>query len=182
MPLHDETTLIAQLRAGDEAAFTRIYDEMFTQLYVVAVRAVRSRDVAEDLVHDVFLSLWRRRETLTIHGSLGAYLNTAIRNRVASHLRSLATRGELGTAIVDREVEIEAKSGDAVGEREVRDALRAALARLSPRRLEVLLLSRRDLLTTREIADRLGISAKTVENLIGRSLRQLRHSLGDFIL
>ena len=135
--------LLERLRNGDTTAFDAIFRTWYGPLVGTAERMLRDRAVAEELVQDVMLELWRRRETLAADGSPQAYLFQATRNRVLNHLRHLKIeersepelRGDsLSTPHADAEVtqeELSAAVQDAV--RSLPDRCREVLPRASSR-------------------------------------------------
>jgi RNA polymerase sigma-70 factor (ECF subfamily) len=80
-----DETLVSSLRADDETAFDTVYRRYYSGLWRFAFGYVRSREIAEELVQDVFLSLWTRRKTLIVQTGLDAYLYAATRNRALRH-------------------------------------------------------------------------------------------------
>jgi RNA polymerase sigma-70 factor (ECF subfamily) len=172
--------LLARLRSGDRDAF----DTIFRQWYAKVVRAtevlLRDRAVAEELVQDVMLELWRRRETLDPRGSAQAYLYQATRNRALNHLRHLQVQRR-SAVLMDREESREARASSAVVAHEMDVALRRGMDALSPRCREVFELSRVRGLKYAEIAEALDISIKTVEAQMGKALRTLREHLAPWL-
>src|SRR5215208_8302170 len=79
--------VLARLRAGDQQAFDDVFRAHYAALVRFAEGVVRHRAVAEEVVQDVMLQLWRRREALAPDSSLQAYLYQATRNRALNHLR-----------------------------------------------------------------------------------------------
>jgi RNA polymerase sigma-70 factor (ECF subfamily) len=179
----DHTALVARVRAGDEQAFARIFDEYYARLVAFARASLQTRDVAEEMVQDVFVHVWARRESLVIERSLTAYLFRAVRNRVSNERRALRLETAYSEQIV-REIggdgAAPARTDDRLGEAELEQALAAALARLPDRPRQVFLLNRREHLAYAEIADVLGIAVKTVEMHMARALAALRESLADW--
>src|SRR5438552_19172921 len=92
----DDSELLRRLRQGDQAAFDGLFRSVYAQLVGGATAVLRDSAVAEEIVQDVMLELWRRRETLIVEDSLRAYLFRAARNRALNHIRHLAVqrRGE----------------------------------------------------------------------------------------
>ncbi len=172
--------LLERLRRGDASAFDAIFRAWYAPLVGTAERMLRDRAVAEELVQDVMLELWRRRETLAPDGSPQAYLFQATRNRVLNHLRHrrIEQRSE-------PEVRAESSSppnADApLGEEELAVAVQRAVQSLPDRCREVFELSRVHGLKYAEIARELGISVKTVEAQMGKALRTLRERLAPWL-
>jgi RNA polymerase sigma-70 factor (ECF subfamily) len=136
--------------------------------------------VAEEIVQDVMLELWRRREKLDVSGSPQAYLFQSTRNRALNHLRHarVEQRGEPHLAID----EAQRSTADAeLVEEEIGVALRQAVDELPPRCREVFELSRVHGLKYAEIAQTLGVSVKAVEAQMGKALRTLRERLAKWL-
>ena len=172
--------LLTRLRAGDEAAFDAIFRGRYAVLVGVADRMLRDRAVAEELVQEVMLALWRRREELAADEALGPYLVRAVRNRALNHLRHLHIARRDAVHAAGPTVAAPSGSGPVVAE-ELAQALERAMAGLPPRCREVFTLSRGEGLSYAEIAARLGISTKTVEAQMGRALRTLRTDLAPWL-
>ena len=172
--------LLARLRGGDESAFDAIFRAWYAPLVRMAEGMLRDRAVAEEVVQDVMLELWRRRETLAPDGSPQAYLFQATRNRALNHLRHLrvAERGETNAAA---ELTMPASADRAVAEGEIESAVRDAIRALPPRCREVFELSRMHGLKYAEIAQTLGVSVKAVEAQMGKALRTLRERLSPWL-
>ena len=172
--------LLERLRQGDSAAFDEIFRTWYGPLVGTAERMLRDRAVAEELVQDVMLELWRRRETLAADGSVQAYLFQATRNRVLNHLRHLKIEQRS-----EPDVRGESSStphADAVlVEEELDVAVQRAVQSLPDRCREVFELSRVHGLKYAEIARQLGISVKTVEAQMGKALRTLRERLAPWL-
>ena len=170
-----ESSLLARLRAGDRSAFEQIFREHFDGLAGFVYRLTRSRAIAEELVQDLFLEIWMRRERLVITETLRTYLFRAARNRAFNHLR----RNKLERLWRLRQPQPEETGAvdDEHSSDELAAAIRAAVASLPDRCREIFLLSREQNLTYAEIAQVLGLSIKTVETQMGRALKALRTRL-----
>jgi RNA polymerase sigma-70 factor (ECF subfamily) len=176
----DERDLLDRIRHGDEGAFDSVFREHYPALVRSAEAMLHRRDVAEEVVQDVMLALWQRREMLVVEDSLRAYLFRATRNRSLNHLRH---------ATIERKAEPELSAADApeplapasLVDEEIDAALRHAVNGLPPRCREVFELSRVHGLRYAEIASTLGISPKTVEAQMGKALRILRDRLAPWL-
>lgn len=176
----DERELLAGIRAGDEHAFDAVFREHYASLVRCAQAMLHRRDIAEEIVQDVLLALWQRRDTLVVEDSLRAYLFRATRNRALNHLRHLSIERRAEPELSMVEVPDAPAPAALVGE-EIDAALRAAIRALPPRCREVFELSRVSGLRYAEIALTLGISVKTVEAQMGKALKVLRWELADFL-
>jgi RNA polymerase sigma-70 factor, ECF subfamily len=169
-----------RLRKGDTAAFDTIFRTWYGPLVGTAERMLRDRAVAEELVQDVMLELWRRRETLDAEGSAQAYLFQATRNRVLNHLRHLKIE-QRSEPEIRNESSSTPHADAAVAQEELSVAVQQAVQSLPDRCREVFELSRVHGLKYAEIARQLGISVKTVEAQMGKALRTLRERLAPWL-
>ena len=180
MTAESDRALLDRLIHGDERAFDEIFRAWYAPLVRAAETLLRERAVAEEVVQDVMLELWRRRERLDPNGSPQAYLYQATRNRALNHLRHLQVQRR-SAARLTRDEAREATAPSQVVAREIDDALRAALDELTPRCREVFELSRVRGLKYSEIAETLGVSVKAVEAQMGKALRTLRERLAPWL-
>ncbi|TDQ11521.1 RNA polymerase sigma-70 factor [Pedobacter metabolipauper] len=174
--LPSDEDLIRQLVDGDIAAFDLIYKKYSTALFQAANHLLRNKEVCEDLVHDLFVDLWMRREHHHIK-TLKYYLYAAIRNRVLLYIRSAkATVDVSAFEIIENHT-----AENTLIEKEIRDIVNRELHHLSEKCREIYTLSRMEQRSHKEIADLKGISIKTVENHITIALKRLRPSLKHFL-
>ena len=179
-PLVSDADLLARLRDGDHAAFEAIFRQWYEPVVRAANRVLHDPGVAEELSQDVFLELWRRRDTLAPDSSVAGYLMQAVRNRALNHLRHLQVQRK--SAVYVEALSEPAEQADADTQAgELQDAIRDAIAALPPRTREVFLMSRERNLRYSEIAEALGVSVKAVEANMSRALRQLRDRLSPFL-
>lgn len=168
---------LARVRAGDERAFEAFFRVWYPRLADYAFRMLESRDAAEDVVQNLFVALWNRRDRWPEGGKMAGYLHRAVRNRSLNQLRSRKT-ARRWLERVDPDPVVAPVAETVLEHEELTALLRTALDNLSPRCREVFVLSRDQGLTYPAIADTLGISVKTVETLMGRALKALRAQLG----
>lgn len=171
-----DATLRERLRGGERGAVEELFRDHYAALVGFADGYVRSTAVAEELVQDVFLNLWRGRDHMEGEGTLRAYLFQAVRNRALNHLRH-ARHVARHVAAAPREASAPALGDALVVEAELAVAARAAVDALPERCREVFLLSRGHNLSYAEIARALDISVKTVETQMGRALKAIRRAL-----
>jgi RNA polymerase sigma-70 factor (ECF subfamily) len=176
----DERDLLDRSRRGDEGAFDSVFRELYPSLVRCAEAMLHRRDVAEEVVQEVMLALWERRETLVVEDSLRAYLFRATRNRSLNHLRhvTIERKAEPELSAVESS---DASAPASLVDEEIEVALRHAVSSLPPRCREVFELSRVHGLRYSEIAATLGISPKTVEAQMGKALRILREGLAPWL-
>lgn len=179
-PQDPDGPLLDRLRKGDRRAFDAIFREWYAGLVRAAESMLRDRAVAEEIVQDVLLELWRRRESLDPNGSPRAYLYQSTRNRALNHLRHVQVQRR-SVLLMERGEAREASQPSQLMAKEMEIALKSALDSLPPRCREVFELSRVRGLKYTEIADALEISVKTVEAQMGKALRILREHLAPWL-
>lgn len=171
----DDRELFARLGAGDVAAFETLFVRYFATLVSFAQSYVRSQDVAEDVVQDVFCRLWDRRESLQLKSGIAQYLYGAVRHGTLDAIKHdrVAARWE-ERELLDLERRTAANEGVArVEADELASVVSHVISALPPRCREVFQLSRYKHLTQRDIADTLGITVNTVNVQLGRALRAI---------
>jgi RNA polymerase sigma-70 factor (family 1) len=175
--LTDEA-LIEMLRSNHEWALKVIFNRYNIPLYQLAVGVLRDEALAKDIVQDVFIDLWARRNTSNIQ-ILNNYLMTAIKFQALKQLRNGKLQEHHLRLI--QNIQFVNQTEEAINVRELDTSLKLALEQLPPRCKQVFELSRFENLSHKEIAGKLGITAKTVEVQIHKALAVLRKSLDKTI-
>jgi RNA polymerase sigma-70 factor (ECF subfamily) len=171
----------APIRAGKREALGALFHEHYGALCRFAQAYVTSSDVAEDLAQDVFVALWRTRNSIEPRGGAKAYLYASVRNRALNWLRG-RDREARRVAIIGLHLQSQPPlPDDDLEAGEMAAAIRRAVQALPERARACLLLSREAGLSYEQIAATLHVSPRTVEVHIGRALRQLRSSLADIL-
>jgi RNA polymerase sigma-70 factor (ECF subfamily) len=177
----DESALVAQLRAGNETAFETLFRAYYIQLVAFAVTYVRTDDVAEEIVGDIFAWLWDHRATWTPERSIRAFLFGAVRNRALNVQRDAASRHRAASRVADAATvwigSTASSADDAVQHRELYDTVWNAVATLSERQRTLLSLRWEDGMSWAEIAAVLGMTPNAAEILHRKALRALRDLL-----
>lgn len=187
--LDEESNLVARIRAGDEAAFESLYLAHHDDLWRFAYTYVRSRDVAEELVQDVFLSVWGTRATWQVRTRVRAWMFASVRHLALNHVRhervvtrtmgagnGTSERGEsfgnaqleattMGAPPVDQQLALEAQ--------EIDEAVVHAIAELPERRRVAMMLRWKHDMSSLEIARVLGTTPEAVRTLLTRARADL---------
>jgi RNA polymerase sigma-70 factor (ECF subfamily) len=172
--------LLDLLRGGRRDAFDTLFHAHYPRLVGLAESMLHDRGAAEEVVQDVMLELWRRRESLRLQTSLSAYLYRSTRNRALNHIRHARVQRRAEPFLIEDAASPPATDRDALQD-EIDAALRAAVAGLPERCRQVFELSRVNGLRYAEIAETMGISIKTVEAQMGKALRILRERLAAWL-
>jgi len=179
----DDLMLVNLLKQGNDLAFQKIYNSYWEKLFAYTYNRLHIREASEEVVQDVFFSLWAKREKIIITSSLSAYLYGAIKHRLLNEIRSAKVRK---TYAADYASFIENLYDNSnVEHQEIKDLENSIEAKVSelPRQCQaVFRLSRQEHIPNPGIAERLNISTKTVENYLTQALKHIRTSLGGFWL
>ena len=176
-----DSILLAQIQAGDPAAFEELFHTYHAGLCAFAFRCLGSREIAEDVVQEVFLFVWDRRQTLRLQTSLRGYLFAAVRNAALSYLRHQRVEERSESHTADLFAAAAPSPEEELQIADLSDAVRAAVDRLPTRCRLIFTLHRERGLTYGEIAEVLGLSRNTIEVQMGRALKALRTRLAEFL-
>lgn len=175
-----DSVLVQQLSQDDRKAFEIIYSKYWRPLLDVAWKGLHDKQAAEDLVQGVFLSLWQKREQLQIN-NLEAYLRTAVRYKVLNHVVRTKQTHEFFESFYEIFQEKNTPETTFIA-KNLLELIHAYAAILPLKRREIFMLYIQFRLSTKEIAETLGLSQKTVQNQLGISLKNLRTRVAPFLL
>lgn len=172
--LKTDPELWDDVRNDDKSAFDTLFKRYCARLYTAAFKQLGDEENSQEIVHDVFLSLWNRRGTLEIN-AFPIFVLTAIRYQVCSRQKPAKIAITYCAELDDSKCKLEHNSGDLrIRELELLLELNQYLNQLPKRCHEIFRLSRIEALSNQEIADKLGLSRKSVENQLTTALRYLR--------
>lgn len=162
---------------SNEASFEAAFREYYTPLYRVVYPILKNRDSAEDVVQDLFVRLWNKRDSIVVSSSLKSYLYRAAINSAFDHLEKYKREVQMGDKPLKEELVSMNETEEYLSGKEAEARISKAMEKLPPACRTVFIMSREEDMTYQEIADSLQISIKTVENQIGKALKILREEL-----
>ncbi len=168
--------LIPALKEGNLQAFSQLFDRYGKRLYHFSLGYLKSPQDAEEIVQEVFLKIWHNRDEMAEAGSFESYLFTIARNGILNTIRkSKSEQAYLNYLKIHptKNVLLE----EELNFHELEKAYRSAIEQLSPKRKEIFLLSKEQSLTNAQIAQKMNISIKTVENQMTSALSEIRKNL-----
>lgn len=174
--------LLSLLKANDEQALREIYDRYWKVSLTIAVKKLDNIQEAEDIVNDLFVSMWNRRDAMPEILSLQNYFKRAIRNQV---LKIWANKYRSEKYILKQQSNVfdsEHQSSNSIEYKELNGQLKKAISDLPEKCRLVFELSRDDGLSQKQISNKLGISQKTVEAHINKALKVLRIKLRNYFM
>ncbi|SKB49365.1 RNA polymerase sigma-70 factor, ECF subfamily [Sphingobacterium nematocida] len=172
-----DLNLLAELRDGSQEALLAIYDRYYDKLFFYASKGLSDKFIIEDLLQDTFTYIWEKRTKLILTHSLSTYLHTIVKYKVFQQIKNTLNREE-GLSRFGEHLQQtkELTPHQLLENKEALKFLYFKLDELPEKCKEVFILSRIDRLSHKEIADKLGISTKTVENHITKAVKILNIS------
>jgi RNA polymerase sigma-70 factor (ECF subfamily) len=178
---YSDEGLLKLLKQQELGAFEEIYSRYWRKLYSAAYKRIQSREIAEEIVQDIFTSLWINRHNSDIE-VLSSYLNTAVKYKVINHLEKEMSRRQYAEFQVQSTMSIDNSTEETVFLDELNSALEREISKLPPKRQQIFKMSREQHLSIKQVASTLGISEKTAENQLGKALKVLKLNLKHFNL
>lgn len=176
----NELELFRKVKSGSLEAYDKLFLKYYQPLCRFSFGMHKNEHAAEDIVQDLFVFLWENRETVNISTSVKAFLYTSVRNRSLNYIKSVASRKNFEGVHVD--LNYEEMSDEVVAEtNETFELIEQAINELPEKCREIFVLNRKHNLKYNDIAEKLGLSPKTVENQMGIALKKMREYLGKYM-
>lgn len=177
-----ETNSFSPILAGvnTEAVFEDVFKTHFKKLHAYAYTILKDEDEAEEIVQNVFYKLWEKKEKIHELESVNAYLYRAVYNDCLNFLKHEKVKASHRSFAVHNNSEMD-NSGTEKKTLELERRISIALGELPEQCRTIFQMSRFEELKYREIADKMGLSIKTVENQMGKALRLMRTKLADYM-
>lgn len=169
-----EQLLISELKNHNEKAFRTLYDCYSQDIYRYSFSILKSKELAEENVQEVFLKVWLHRENLNLEQSFKSYIFTIARNQAFNFLNKAAN-----DLVLKEEIFYESQKSYNQGDYSIREAdckrlKKQAIKQLPPKRKQIFKMSRKQGKTYEEISQELGISVNTVKSQMSKALESLR--------
>lgn len=169
------------LKKGDEKVFEQIFNDNYTIFTRLSYRFVQNQEVAEEIVQDVFLKFWDKRETISIEISLKAYLGQMVKNHSLNYLKSKeGNYQKLLKVDVEEHFVIDDETQNDVEFLEFQNLVEKSINKLPDRSQEIFKMNRYDGLSYSKIATQLDISVKAVEKQMSQALSKMRDFLAFY--
>jgi len=169
-----EKKLLNALTANSEEAFTKIYHIYFSRLYSRIMFMVKDEELADELVQELFLRLWLKREKIDPSQSIQAYLYRIAQNLVYDHFRKVASDRRMIQELSNHTSELYWHSDVLIEEKEQSDILCCAIESLSPQRKKTFVFCKLEGYSYQKASEVLGISQATINTHITHSFRLLK--------
>ena len=183
--LDDESIIRNVLKNNPDKGFEMLFKRYYKPLCNHAVRFVYSKEIAEDVVSEVFVNFWKKKHYENVTISYRAYLYQAVRNTIYNHLKSEFGKKNNHTLYIDnigkeKELEYDTPQRILLFD-ELFQKIEQSVGDFPPQCQKVFLLSRFEGKKNREIAEELNIKIKTVEAHMMKALSILKNSLVDYL-
>ncbi len=176
-----EQEIIGAIREGNERIFEETFRKYYQSLCNYANSILREMDEAEEVVQNLFLSIWEKRSDLEISISLKSYLYRAVHNHCLNRIKHLKVREEYQQYAVNFYDASYESVSQTVMKNELETKIEEAIRKLPEQCRLIFRMSRFEELKYHEIAEQLELSPKTVENQIGKALKILRVELAEYL-
>lgn len=174
-PPYNEQDLLLRVSQGDETAFARLVEPHKNNIFTSAWKITGSKAIAEDILQEVFLSLWLKREKLPELENFPGYLFTMAQNAIFDALRNISKRREKGMSLhPDDPAFSHTDTENTLRQREYAVILHRAIESLPPKQKQTYILIKQDGLKRGETATLLQVSAETVKFNLEEAMRKVR--------
>lgn len=173
--------LTQDLQRGNRQLFNQLFSDYYVNLCRFAYTYINDDDISEEIVQEVFISLWEQRESLNINTSIRSFLYTSVKNRSLNYIRNSKTRIHHENEFAKEQDSKVSHIVDFCEREELNYLIEQAVAELPEQCRAIFEMSRYQNLTYNEIAQRLDVSPKTVENQMGIALKKLRGKLSPYL-
>ncbi|SMC53583.1 RNA polymerase sigma-70 factor [Pedobacter nyackensis] len=175
-----DVELVATLKTDDKTAFAEIYDRYWDKLFSIAGHKLDQLEDAEEVVQNIFISLWNRRATLNITSTLNSYLAVSVKYRVIKVLEKQYHQRKYADSL-GKQQGLDDSTQEWLEFTELKAQLERLVRELPDKCQLVYRMSREDGFSQKEIAGKLDISEKTVEAHLGKAIKTIRAGLNTFI-
>ncbi|HEY8513326.1 MAG TPA: RNA polymerase sigma-70 factor [Cyclobacteriaceae bacterium] len=178
---HDEEFLFASIRKGDKEAFAELFNRYWNTAFFIAYQKLRDQGAAEEVVQDLFISLWNKRESLAIH-NFSSYLYACVKNKCLNYIESKIIEKKHWDYYKQFIPQADYETEKMVSYNTLLEAINTSMESLPKKTRRVFQLNRLEGRSVSEIANALNLSEKAIEYHLARSLKHLRMHLKDFTL
>ncbi|RPE13952.1 RNA polymerase sigma-70 factor [Chitinophaga lutea] len=178
MATQTDRELVELAREEPVAGFRQIYDKYWELLFNMAVKRLQDAAEAQDLVQEVFMTLWNQLHTLEPRDSLLPYLQVLLRNRILNIYARNEVKLKYILQLQDDVVTTHENTAQLVALKEVEELLEKAIRQLPPKMQQIFRMSREEQMTPAQIAAQLSLSVQTVKNQLSRATEKVRRIVG----
>lgn len=173
-----DNELLYRLKEGDRDAFNSVYWRYSPKVYNTVLYLLNDSDIAEDVVQELFLTIWEKRENIQPELNFEAYISIIARNLAYKYIEEALRKNQPLEELNDIKL-ISSSEEDAIEADSLREYIFNVISSFPEMRRKVFIMSRFENLSHAEIAEKLALSERTVEAHIYQALKELRKVLGN---
>lgn len=174
----DSEKLVVALKQGDELAFEFLFNRYYKSLVAFITTYTRSTELSEDIVQQSFILLWNKKEDLQLKGSPKNYLYTIAYNQFVDHYRKSKRKNDFLEEFRLEFLRNSIDENEELLEKRI-EKLKIIIQKLPPKCKRILIMSRQQGLKYKEIADKLNISPRTVEEQVRIAFKKIRKAFEE---
>ena len=175
--IHSDSEITQALKKGNKAAFKALFDRYHKKVYNASRRMNINHEDAEGVVQDVFLTIWEKRKLLDSELSINAFLLTIAKRLVYNKIRASVVRKRHSDEVIESEITWKNNTEDYIIFSELEQNAQAGIEKLPENRKHIFMLSKEHGLNNDEIAEKLDISKRTVENQLYRATKAIKEHI-----
>lgn len=179
---HTDTDLFSMFKEGSTKAFDELYSRYWEKLFNYAFHRTRSKDVAFEMVQDIFVSLWARKEVIQLQNSVSGYLFASVRFQIINYIRNGKLKEQYLKDYIRFTSSADNSNEESIMMHDLQESLERSIEKLPERCREITKLSMLQNWSAEKIAETLQISHRTVENQLVLARKHLKTSLGDYVM
>lgn len=174
-----DEVLLAKIASGDHHAFRILFNRYHHKVYSYSLRFLRSETGAEEIVQEVFITLWLGRAKIVQIKNFGGYLRVATKNRTLNALKKIALDFKVNNAGVQEWTEVDNDTEEAIQLKETRELLNEAIQKLPKQQRLVYQMCHIEGVKQKEVAEKLNISPRTVKVHLREATKTIRSFMGN---
>lgn len=180
MVRNEESFVFSRMVDGDKEAFRFFFEKYYTDMVNLVNLYLHDSMMSEEIVQDIFIYLWEKKEQIKIETSLKSYLLRASKNKSLNYIRNEKNKLNIHSRLADLNKGTSEMPDNVMDANQLRDIINAAIDSLPERCREIYIMGKEKNMSYKEISDELEISVKTVEVQMGKALKRLREQLRPY--
>ena len=174
------SAVFQKIKEGDIATFEMVFRQYYTPLCMYAFSITGRKDIAEEVVQDVFYNIWKEREHIQIRLSIKNYLFGAVKNHSLNYKEHEDVHQRYQENVLSESQDTDLSPHELLEYKELEDLISKILNKMPARRRKIFLLHRMEGKKQKEIAGELAISIKTVEAEMTKAYQSLRQGIEKY--
>ncbi|QES90227.1 RNA polymerase sigma factor [Rhizosphaericola mali] len=176
---YNDTQLLSFIKSGNAEAFKEIYERYWERMADYVIKVIKNETEAQDIVQEIFISIWKRREIIEIKGELLAYLLKSARNLSLRYIEKNLNKQSFYQSLNNHLNDFQFTNFTALELKELEEQINNAIEALPAKMQEIFKLSRFENLSYKEISERLNIADTTVKKQISNAIKIIKKDVDN---